>query len=265
MRRLVLVAALLSGSATAAAGSDVARSWDKAEAFVLYRTPDYREVVIDGPLEARFIRRILEAIDPVELRGVILHLHGCAFSSGELNVRSQARAMAALGFVVLLPNSLARGDRLPSCDPETRAALENASREAIHRLRQEEIAFALARLRALDWVPADRILLAGFGEGADAVLDFAAGAVRGRIALAPPCRFDIEERSGTPTLIIRTRRGEGESEADGAATAARCRAAIAHRPDVEYVEVDGAIANPLIYEAARVALWNFLVRATVAF
>ena len=253
---------LWAGAAAAASHEDAARTWEGAEVFVTIETPEYRRVVIGGLLRAEYMQRILAGLDPAAPLGVIVHLHGCTFGHRDLAVRRQARFMASLGYVVFLPDSFRRAERSPTCDPERRLRLADAPHRAVRQMRMEELDYAIEQVLAFPWVRADRIFVAGYDEGGDAVLGYTHDAIRGRIAIAASCRFGVDLSRPLPTPIVTARDDPWYNRDDRPEARDMCRRKAGAALYVELAEQDGGLHDALIYGEAQIALWNFLVRAS---
>ncbi len=141
-----------SSVATAAAAPvpTVAASWEHAYVFVPGKRhavhPD--SVAIDQPYP------------------VVLYMHGCAGVTS-LHDRRWARFLRGLGYIVVLPDSFARPDRKPNCDPwnHTGGAFPEA-----HDMRLEEIDYAAERLHRSPWADRRNIFLMGHSEGGQAAV-----------------------------------------------------------------------------------------------
>ncbi len=257
-----LLVVLWAGAASAASHEDAAPTWEGAEVFVMIETPEFRRVVIGGLLRADYMQRILAALDPAARLGVIVHLHGCTFGHRDLAVRRQARFMASLGYVVFMPDSFRRSGRSPTCDPERRLRLEDAPHRAVHRMRLEELDYAIEQVLAFPWLRADRVFVAGYDEGGDAVLAYTHAAIRGRIAIAPSCGLGVDLSRPLPTLIVTARDDPWYHRDDRPEARDLCRRKAGAALYVELAEQDGGLHDALIYGEAQIALWNFLVRAS---
>jgi hypothetical protein len=231
-----------------------AQAWAGADAYVRVENEELRRVIVSGPMAAPYMAKILDRLLRDPPQGVVLHFHGCGYRPGEPDIGAQARFFASLGYVVLLPNSFKRDARPATCNPRTRATLKDADLEAAHRLRLEEIAFAVNQVSALPWARGRRLILAGYGEGADAVLAFAHKAVKARIAIDARCRHGIDLDPPAPTFVLTSRFNPPDAEPN------RCREAASGDPFVEFYEPDGSLSNALLYRDAQTALGRFLAR-----
>lgn len=245
-----------------AADADLAATWDRAQVYLRYEDEDLNLRIIGGALGAPYIQAFL-AQDAGDPQPVVIHLHGCQRSDDLADVRNQGRALAEMGFIVVVPNSFARADRPETCDPLRLQRIENAPFAQVQRWRIEELAYALKRVLAAPWADKRKIFAGGFDEGGDAVLAFADPALAGRFAIGAPCRFaPTAAAPRLPTLVILSRNdlwfdGEHEAQAQG-----RCRRLLRGQSNVGFFEPEGVLHDALIYEEARIALWNFLVRAS---
>jgi dienelactone hydrolase len=166
-------------------------------------------------------------------------------------VHSQARFMASLGYVVLVAPPLPGEASAEGCRAAGAGGLHSARVKQLDRLVEVVL--------PLPWIDRRRLFVSGFGEGADAVLDYSHPALRGRVALAPRCRRGVG-REAVPTLIMIARHDRWYAAVDGAEAQRRCAAA-ATDPYTDFFEADGGLHDVLVYTESRVALSYFLVRA----
>ena len=266
MRRITatILAAPILLCAAAARGDEaaVARTWAQAQVYVRYETEDLTYGVIGGPLAASYMSRLLDRFAATEPQPVIIHLHGCGRSDGLSDIQSEGRAMAEMGFIVVSPDSFARPGRPQSCDPRKAERDPEAPYALLNQYRQEELRYALAQVLAAPWADHNHIFISGFDEGADAVLGFRDPAVLGRIAIGAPCRFEPVVDAKLPTLLIIARDDLWFSAIHEPAMAGQCRRKLGGRPNVTILEPEGVLHDALIYNEAKIALWNFLVRAS---
>lgn len=266
MRRLAarIVSLTIVLGPAAALGDDeiVARTWQEAQIYVRYETEELTYGVIGGPMKAGYIRKLLDRYAESEPQPVIIHLHGCGRSDGLSDIQSEGRAMAELGFIVVAPDSFARPNRPESCDARRAERFPNAPHALINEYRLEELRYALAQVLAAPWADSNRIFVSGFDDGADAVLGFRDPAVLGRIAIGASCRFTPVLDPKLPTLVIVARNDLWFSETREPELAGECRRKLGGQTNVTILEPEGVLHDALIYNEAKIALWNFLVRAS---
>jgi dienelactone hydrolase len=244
-----------------ASNPDLTATWAQAQVFLRYEDDDLNLRVISGPMNQPYIGRLLAryAKDP---QPVIIHLHGCGRSDDLSDIRNQGRAMAELGYIVIAPDSFARRGRPVGCDVRSQARNFSAPLADIQQWRIDELSYALGQVLEAPWADKLRIFAGGFDEGGDAVLAFADPALAGRFAIGAPCRFQPRPADKLPTLIIVSSRDlwfdrDHEPEARN-----RCWQKLRGGSNVSLFEPDGVLHDALVYEEARVTLWNFLVRAS---
>lgn len=250
------------GAAALADDPELERTWLEGQIYVRYETEELTYGVLGGPLTAAYIQRLLQRYSTGDPQPVIIHLHGCGKSDGLSDIQSEGRAMAELGFIVVAPDSFARTDRAESCEPRQAHRFPDAPFALIQKLRLEELRYALAKVLEQPWADPNRIFVSGFDEGADAVLAFHDPAVLGRIAVGAPCRFDPVSDPKLPTLIIVARDDLWFNADHEPARAGQCRQKLGGQPNVVILEPEGVLHDALIYNEAKIALWNFLVRAS---
>jgi dienelactone hydrolase len=128
---------------------------------------------------------------------VVILMHGCTGIT--LEEKKWAEFIKDLGFVVIMPNSFARKNRLKNCNPQTkRGGLFPLAQE----FRQQEIAHAISVIKSYDWVDTDRIYLMGHSEGGVAAASAPQDDFKGRIITGSSCRTGINGSRSTPILAI---------------------------------------------------------------
>jgi len=129
-------------------GANVAMSWEKAEVFVpgKFFTTTPNKVKVDKPLP------------------VVIYLHGCTGITTDHDMRWGA-FIKGLGYIAVLPDSMARPGRIPNCDPKKKksGAFPQAS-----AMRMEEIRYALEQVQKSAWADASNVFLMGHSEGGQA-------------------------------------------------------------------------------------------------
>lgn len=177
MRAAVFAALLLLSAVSARAGGDeVARTWDAAQVW------------LPGTVTAVSV----DALEGAEVpRGVVLYAHGC---DGPSRITTTtARFLANAGYLVVAPDSFAREDKPVSCDAAQ-------SRGGLHRAvlgwRQDEMRFALERLRGIVALEDAPIILMGHSEGALTTATLTAPAVALRIIEGWTCHAGWPEYRG---------------------------------------------------------------------
>jgi len=167
---MTIALGIIAASFTYVYGSetDVKRSWDKSVICLpnTNRTTEINKVKLDKPYP------------------VVIFMHGCGgIESGSENL-DWAKLIAKQGLVVIMPDSLARNDRKPSCDPKTR---KSGLFPPVHDMRLEEIKFASDEVRKQPWFDGKNLFLMGFSEGAVAAVRTKLDGFRGVIATGWTC------------------------------------------------------------------------------
>lgn len=150
------------------AGTDIQTAWDKGMAFVPSREPVYSPANLP-PITASY--------------PVVIFMHGCSGITAEGEVQ-WGKYLRDLGYVVLVPNSVARRDRGPVCDT---TSAQHYGRDTYHRLRQQEIDFALEKVLSSGWARKDRVFLMGHSDGGVAAALTSRSEFRGIIISAWTC------------------------------------------------------------------------------
>jgi len=134
----------------------------------------------------------------------LIYLHGCL---GLVDHDVQwGREVARQGFFVVMPNSFSRPNRQRNCNPNTKTG---GHWPQSWRYRQEEIAYALAKLRTLPWIDKEKIFLMGHSEGGIAIATGVFPSFRGLIISGWTCThknfFELDGIAAPPdipTLVL---------------------------------------------------------------
>jgi dienelactone hydrolase len=150
------------------AETDVKSSWDKSVFFLpnTSNTTELNKVKLDKPYP------------------VAIFMHGCGGIDPNSDNHDWAKLIAQQGLLVIMPDSLARNDRKPSCDPKAR---KGGLFPPVHDMRLEEIKFASDEVRKQLWFDGKNLFLMGFSEGAVAAVRTRLDGFRGVIATGWTC------------------------------------------------------------------------------
>lgn len=147
--------------------TNVALSWAKAQVFVpgkvFATTPD--NVKVEKPLP------------------VVIYLHGCTGINPSHDSR-WGEFIRGLGYIAVLPDSMARPGRKPNCDPRTKRG--GAFPQAF-AMRLEELRYALDQVKKAAWADADNTFLMGHSEGGQTAARTTLAGFRGIIISAWTC------------------------------------------------------------------------------
>lgn len=128
--------------------ASVAITWEKAEVFVpgsfFKTTPD--KVAVTKPLP------------------VVIYLHGATGIDPDHDVR-WGSFIKDLGYIAVLPDSMARPGRKPNYDARTK---RGGVFPAANAMRIEETHFALEQVKKSAWADANNVFLMGHSEGGQA-------------------------------------------------------------------------------------------------
>ncbi len=125
----------------------------------------------------------------------VVFLHGCSGTGKGTDTRIDF--LAAHGYAVIAPPSLARKKYPQSCDPEN---LRGGLYRDTLKMRQFDAGYAIEKAKTLAWVDARRVYLVGLSEGAIAAATFrsqsAKASVRARVVEAWTCHAGWDEYRG---------------------------------------------------------------------
>ena len=188
---LLFLTSVVSANVTAAAPET---TWDRAEIWAPPAIAGvFRTNMDDGALHTRLLEK------GVKLPTVVF-LHGCTPGRKPAGW-TMGRTLARAGYAVILPDSFLRTDRPATCNRWTFEPVANTDRHAVLALRQEEIALALDRVRALPWVDDKNLFLMGYDEGADALAAWHGAGVNARVLISTRCPIGLNAPH-TPTLTL---------------------------------------------------------------
>ena len=166
---VVLLLAFSANAATAFAqtaenlADNVSRSWNEATVLVpgrFFATSPHRvRVAVDKPLP------------------VVIYMHGCTGITADHDLR-WGQFIKALGFIVVLPDSMKRPGRRQNCDPK---AKRGGAFPQVFAMRQEEIRYAVEQLKSSPWADSKNVFLMGHSEGGNAAAQSKLGGLRGVI------------------------------------------------------------------------------------
>lgn len=150
------------------AETDVKRSWDEARIYLpeIAERTEITKIKLDKPFP------------------VAIYMHGCGGIESSSDNHNWAKLLAEQGLLVIVPDSLARKDRKPSCDPKTK---KGGLFPPVHDMRLEEIKFASDEVRKQPWFDGKNLFLMGFSEGAIAAVRTRLDGFRGVVATGWTC------------------------------------------------------------------------------
>jgi dienelactone hydrolase len=226
-------------------GTQVVQSWEKA---VVYLPGTSKPISIDQ-------------IKTDKSYPVAIFMHGCGGIESGPDNHGWAKLLASEGLLVVMPDSLARTDRKPSCDPKT---MRGGLFPAVHGMRLEEINYASERIRTQPWFDGKNLFLMGFSEGATAAVRTKLSGFRGVIATSWTCTntkvpsFDgVFVPPETPLLTL-------AHEEDPWYTAEQfrgsCAQKISGRTDGQHVTVPGKGHGTYHSKEAKQAVVQFIQR-----
>lgn len=134
-------------------------------------------------------------LDPGEKFPAVVFLHGCS-GVGE-GIDTRINFLAANGYLVVAPPSMARKKYPQSCDPEN---LRGGLYRDTLKMRQYDAGYAIEKTKALAWVDPGRVYLVGLSEGGIAAATFQShsgkASVRARVVEGWTCHAGWDEYRG---------------------------------------------------------------------
>jgi dienelactone hydrolase len=146
------------------------------------------------------VERRLAKLKPGRKLPTVLFLHGCT----GLGETALLNSLAANGYAVIAPDSMARRYRPLQCDPRN---LKGGYNLFVYSFREAELIYALQRLAEQPWVDLENLFLIGSSEGGvTAALyrgdDFNARVIAQWTCAGAPLVRGIAAPEGTPILAI---------------------------------------------------------------
>jgi dienelactone hydrolase len=225
--------------------TQVAQSWERAVVYL----PGASDAVS------------LDQIKTDKAYPVAIFMHGCDGITLNPDNRHWAKLLASEGLLVIMPDSLARTDRQPSCDPKSK---KGGLFPPVHEMRLEEIKFASKQIRSRPWFDGKNLFLMGFSEGAIATVRTRLSGFRGVIASSWTCTntktpaFDgIYLPPKTPLLTLAYEEDPRYPEKH---MRGNCAQKMAGRADSRHVTVPGKGHGTYDSEVAREAVVKFIKR-----
>lgn len=169
---------------------DIELTWEKA-VVALPPSRSGEEPFVGRLSDAGVAKRV--ASYPLVTRlPTVFYSHGCT----GLGKFEFFKALAAAGFAVIAPDSMARRYRPLQCDPKTQTGGFNLF---VYDFRLTEISFGLDRLHRLAWVDRSNLFLIGISEGGVAAALYRGDEFRARVIAQWTCSgAPIVEGLGAP-------------------------------------------------------------------
>jgi dienelactone hydrolase len=222
--------------------NDAEKSWKKAVVFTPYTVN--AASISDIKTDQRY--------------PVIVYLHGCT-GIVDWHDYDWGRTLAKSGYIVIIPDSMARMGRVPNCDP-VRKSGSNLFPMA-YEYRQQEIEYALEQLKNSTWADNKKLFLMGHSEGGISVARSQYAGFRAHIILAWTCTSSYEmgldgirSPKEVPILAVAAIRDQWRV---GKKTYGRCIDKADGR-NVTQVDLDGEIHATTKYPESKPAVLNFL-------
>jgi dienelactone hydrolase len=151
------------------AETDIKRGWDEAQIFLPNTSKPATLNQVTGD-------RVYPAA---------LYMHSCSgIGDPDFDNHGWAKLLAQQGLLAVMPDSMARNDRKPSCDPKT---MKGGLFPPVHAMRLEEIRYTTGEAKKQPWFDGKNPFLMGFSEGTMAAVRTPLAGFRGVIATAWTC------------------------------------------------------------------------------
>lgn len=223
---------------------EVEKSWDGG---ILYAPNTAKTLNIKNPE--------IEGIHPV-----LIYMHGCTGITYDHDTL-WAKEIAKMGFVVVMPNSFSRVNRISNCDARTKTS---GTFKQVWSYRQEEIAYALAKLKTYKWVDTNKLFLMGHSEGGVATAESKFSAFKGKIISGWSCtnkQYSPHDRiNADPNISILVLLYDRDPWFVGTPYEGDCARHAEGRKDFKQVLMSGSTHNTYDNNEARKAVNEFLTR-----
>ncbi len=233
--------------------------------FVAAQTPE-TQVAQSWEKAVVYLPRTLKPISIAQIKTgaaypVAIFMHGCGDIESASDNHEWAKLLASEGLLVVMPDSLARTDRKPSCDPKTK---KGGLFPPVHGMRLEEIKYASEQIRKSPWFDGKNLFLMGFSEGAVAAVRTKMSGFNGVIASSWTCTntkvpaFDgIYLPPETPLLTLAY---EDDPWYPGEPLRGTCAQKMSGRADSNHITVPGRGHGTYDSKEAREAVVQFIKR-----
>lgn len=253
---LVLLAACASTVEPPLGHSDLELTWRRAPVVVpSVMGLDERETSVDTV----DFQNAMASLQGRRL-AVVLYMHGC--TGIEKSDRRLMRALSEAGFLVIAPDSMARGYRPRQCRPRKKTGGFNLF---VYDFRQAEISFALQQLKQAGWADTDNLFLVGSSEGGLAAALHRGASFRARVITKWTCHGSHLVRGlaappNEPVLAI-VRKADPWYEAEKTRQAGECGVFFGDRPGSKsWVIETGKSHNVFKEDSVTEEIVGFLVR-----
>ena len=158
--------------------------------------------------DGKFIATTVKELHTHNLAGsekfpTVIYLHGCSgIWSGTY---TRINFLAANGYAVIAPPSMARKKYSKSCEP---AQIQGGFYRDVLKIRHADAGYAIEKAKTLPWVDADRVFLVGLSEGGITTATFKGASVRARIIEGWTCQsvwpeyHGLNAPEGEPVLAL---------------------------------------------------------------
>lgn len=161
----------------------IEKSWDKSRVYI----PD------------SFFEKSISSLNLDKKYPVVIYLHGCSGITSSNDTR-WAKFISEMGFVAILPDSLARPGRVSNCDPSSTITTHRFPMALPYR--EQEIFYAMNELKKISWVDSENIFLMGHSEGASAIANTKVKGLRGAILSSGYCALGISYDINLTGLVL---------------------------------------------------------------
>lgn len=218
---------------------DVEISWEKAHIFVPGRSSkiSINEISLKSP------------------HPVVIYLHGCSGIAPNHGGR-WGEHMSSWGFVVILPDSMARPGRRSNCEQRS---FSTGSFPQAHTYRQEEIRYAIEQLKKHSWADVANVFLFGHSEGGVATATYTGDFFKGLIISGWSCSGGIYGPQRIPVLAVAF---EQDPWFYGTSWGGRCSNGLFGKRDLVRVDIPGKGHDTVWVKEARDAVFEFLKKYT---
>jgi dienelactone hydrolase len=236
-----VVFSILNHCASALA-QDVELSWEKGLAY----------------LPGAFLSKSPSSLSLEKKFPVVIYMHGCTGIYAPHDV-AWAKVIAEQGFLVILPDSMARPNRRSNCDPRMKGGTNIFPQAYLYR--QQEISYALSQVQKSNWAEQDNIFLMGHSEGGIATAQSVHDGFRARVISGWTCTLSTNPKFGginsakdLPVLVVASIDDDWRK---GKANEGRCiDSAPGH--NVTQIDLQGKEHSTYGNAAARDAVTKFL-------
>lgn len=189
---------------------------------------------------------------------VMIYLHGCGGINPYHDLYGWGEYIAKMGFLVILPDSFSRPNRIANCNSATK---QFGTFPQVWDYRQQEISYTLENLKNIKNVDQNAIFLMGHSEGGVAAAQNNNDKFKGVIISAWTCSIRVSGLMSARETAVLAMGHTKDSWHDTPALRGRC-IDFANGRKVTQLDLEGYGHDTFVEQQAKIAAFKFLKENT---